>query len=333
MKIQMSTFSFKVRFFVIEANTSYSALLGRPWIHKYRVVPSTLHQCLKFLDGNGTQQRIIGNVSPYTTQESYHADAKYYFPVDGGRHQLGRVAPAADVMLRPGTTPTSEVKSLLAPCSPLILKTTRCSKSDMHGQASSAAHIGAQSSSLKGSDLSLSSTSQKVSSTTTAAKPLLLKARTPASTLITLRSSTKSLLTLANPPPKQLSSNTVEASPSSLTIGSSTGVREGSNLLTSNNDAPSSPSMQTERSPSKEALPTQEGVVKRRIAEIEKVIRGAPCVQPPSLYKSVTTPLEVWAIPNPSNSSPEPYSIRSLKHKNVSPYLNILTLTPMQRRY
>jgi len=86
VKIQMSTFSFKVRFFVIEANTSYSALLGRPWIHKYRVVPSTLHQCLKFLDGNGTQQRIIGNVSPYTTQESYHADAKYYFPVDGGRH-------------------------------------------------------------------------------------------------------------------------------------------------------------------------------------------------------------------------------------------------------
>jgi hypothetical protein len=35
VKIQMSTFSFKVRFFVIEANTSYSALLGRSWIHKY----------------------------------------------------------------------------------------------------------------------------------------------------------------------------------------------------------------------------------------------------------------------------------------------------------
>jgi hypothetical protein len=54
VKIQMSTFTFKVRFFVIEANTSYSALLGRPLIHKYRVVPSTLHQCLKFLDASGT---------------------------------------------------------------------------------------------------------------------------------------------------------------------------------------------------------------------------------------------------------------------------------------
>jgi hypothetical protein len=37
VKIQMSTVSFKVRFFVIEANTSDSALLGRPWIHKYQV--------------------------------------------------------------------------------------------------------------------------------------------------------------------------------------------------------------------------------------------------------------------------------------------------------
>jgi hypothetical protein len=67
VKIQMCTFSFKVRFFVIEANTSYSTLLGRPWIHKYRVVPSTLHQCFKFLDGNGTQQRIVGNFTPHTT--------------------------------------------------------------------------------------------------------------------------------------------------------------------------------------------------------------------------------------------------------------------------
>ena len=78
----MSTFSFKVRFYVIDANMSYSALLGRPWIHKYRVVPSTLHQCLKFLDGSKTQQRIIGNMSSYTIQEAYHVDAKYYFPVE-----------------------------------------------------------------------------------------------------------------------------------------------------------------------------------------------------------------------------------------------------------
>jgi hypothetical protein len=90
---------------------------------------------LKFLDGNRTQQRIICNASPYTTQESYHADVKYYFPVDGGRrHNVEALA--ADVMLKPGIVPTSEMKSLLALCSPLILKTTQGCKSDTHGHAS-----------------------------------------------------------------------------------------------------------------------------------------------------------------------------------------------------
>jgi hypothetical protein len=79
VKIQMSSFSFKARFFVIDSNTSYSALLGRPWIHKYHVVPSTLHQCLKFLNNKGEQHRIAANPMLYSIHESHHADAKYYF--------------------------------------------------------------------------------------------------------------------------------------------------------------------------------------------------------------------------------------------------------------
>ncbi|KAM1292030.1 hypothetical protein ACFX13_019381 [Malus domestica] len=35
-------------FHVIDVRTSYSLLLGRPWIYKNGVVVSTLHQCLKF---------------------------------------------------------------------------------------------------------------------------------------------------------------------------------------------------------------------------------------------------------------------------------------------
>ncbi|KAM2285939.1 hypothetical protein ACFX1S_038478 [Malus domestica] len=35
-------------FHVIDARTSYSLMLGRPWIHENGVVSSTLHQCLKF---------------------------------------------------------------------------------------------------------------------------------------------------------------------------------------------------------------------------------------------------------------------------------------------
>jgi hypothetical protein len=137
VKIQMSTFSFKVHFFVIEANTSYSALLGRPWIHKYRVVPSTLHQCLKFLDGKGAQQRIVGNSSSYTIQESYHADAKYYFPVEENMQQLGRTAPAADVLIQPGTAMTPEVRRLIMSCSPIISKSSsRNRKCNRRGKSS-----------------------------------------------------------------------------------------------------------------------------------------------------------------------------------------------------
>ncbi|XP_070035982.1 uncharacterized protein [Nicotiana tomentosiformis] len=43
----------EIKFHVIEGDMRYNALLGRPWIHNMRAVPSTLHQMLKFptLDG------------------------------------------------------------------------------------------------------------------------------------------------------------------------------------------------------------------------------------------------------------------------------------------
>ncbi|KAL4625463.1 hypothetical protein ACB092_05G028000 [Castanea dentata] len=38
-----------VLFHVIDAKTTYNILLGRPWIHGNGIVPSTLHQCFKYL--------------------------------------------------------------------------------------------------------------------------------------------------------------------------------------------------------------------------------------------------------------------------------------------
>ena len=35
------------RFHVIDSPVSYHALLGRPWLHKYKVMQSTYHQCVK----------------------------------------------------------------------------------------------------------------------------------------------------------------------------------------------------------------------------------------------------------------------------------------------
>nr|XP_009607773.1 uncharacterized protein LOC104101927 [Nicotiana tomentosiformis] len=38
----------EAKFYVNEGDMSYNTLLGRPWIHHMRAVPSTLHQVLKF---------------------------------------------------------------------------------------------------------------------------------------------------------------------------------------------------------------------------------------------------------------------------------------------
>jgi hypothetical protein len=66
---------------------------------------------LKFLDASDTQRRIIGNLSPYTVQEAHHVDAKYYFPVEDNKLQLGRVAPPTDIMLKPGASSTLRSRS------------------------------------------------------------------------------------------------------------------------------------------------------------------------------------------------------------------------------
>ncbi|XP_070041447.1 uncharacterized protein [Nicotiana tomentosiformis] len=39
---------FEIVFQLVDMETSYKFLLGRPWIHMARAVPSTLHQILKF---------------------------------------------------------------------------------------------------------------------------------------------------------------------------------------------------------------------------------------------------------------------------------------------
>ncbi|KAF2538156.1 hypothetical protein F2Q68_00021804 [Brassica cretica] len=41
--INMST-----KFLLVDCQSSYNMILGRPWIHDMRAVPSTLHQMVKF---------------------------------------------------------------------------------------------------------------------------------------------------------------------------------------------------------------------------------------------------------------------------------------------
>ena len=56
------------RFHVINSEVSYHVLLGRQWLHKYRLIPSTYHQCVKGRL-NGRPVRILANHNPFSQGE------------------------------------------------------------------------------------------------------------------------------------------------------------------------------------------------------------------------------------------------------------------------
>ncbi|KAK4566285.1 hypothetical protein RGQ29_002502 [Quercus rubra] len=71
-----------VLFHVIDAKTTYNMLLGRPWIYGNGIVPSTLHQCFKYLQSNKFTSKWDG---PYVVQEVYTNGAYKLIDNDGVR--------------------------------------------------------------------------------------------------------------------------------------------------------------------------------------------------------------------------------------------------------
>ncbi|XP_019237189.1 PREDICTED: uncharacterized protein LOC109217405 [Nicotiana attenuata] len=53
LSVDMSDTVQNTKFHVIGGDMRYNALLGRPWIHSIRAVPSTLHQMMKFPTKDG----------------------------------------------------------------------------------------------------------------------------------------------------------------------------------------------------------------------------------------------------------------------------------------
>ncbi|KAF8081582.1 hypothetical protein N665_0877s0001 [Sinapis alba] len=50
-----------IKFSVIDTKTQYNAILGTPWLHSMKAVPSTYHQCVKFLTKEGKIFTLAGN--------------------------------------------------------------------------------------------------------------------------------------------------------------------------------------------------------------------------------------------------------------------------------
>jgi len=62
---------------VINADTSYRILLGRPWLHDNYIVPSTLPQCMKYVK-DGEERRTDREMQPLNVYEVRDDDAKYF---------------------------------------------------------------------------------------------------------------------------------------------------------------------------------------------------------------------------------------------------------------
>ena len=65
------------RFHVINSKLSYHVLLGRPWLHKHRLIPSTYHQCVKGRL-NGRPVRIPANHNPFSQREVNFVETMFY---------------------------------------------------------------------------------------------------------------------------------------------------------------------------------------------------------------------------------------------------------------
>ncbi|XP_021774599.1 uncharacterized protein LOC110738496 [Chenopodium quinoa] len=63
----------QVKFLVIDTLSSYNMILGRPWIHEMRAIPSTYHQVIKFPTRWGIQE-IKGD--PKEAKECYKVALK-----------------------------------------------------------------------------------------------------------------------------------------------------------------------------------------------------------------------------------------------------------------
>uniref|UniRef100_A0A2N9GQ00 Integrase catalytic domain-containing protein n=1 Tax=Fagus sylvatica TaxID=28930 RepID=A0A2N9GQ00_FAGSY len=65
------------RFHVVNAEAPYHVLLGRPWLHKHKLVSSTYHQCVKGRL-NGKPIRIAANSCPFDHIKAHFVEAALY---------------------------------------------------------------------------------------------------------------------------------------------------------------------------------------------------------------------------------------------------------------
>ncbi|KAJ8619839.1 hypothetical protein MRB53_028368 [Persea americana] len=77
-RLQIGDLISDVTVYAIKTPSCYNILLGRPWIHKNGVVPSTLHWCIKFVGDDGLLHRVFADKKPFKGKEVHFADSHMY---------------------------------------------------------------------------------------------------------------------------------------------------------------------------------------------------------------------------------------------------------------
>ncbi|XP_038695469.1 uncharacterized protein LOC119992750 [Tripterygium wilfordii] len=81
--LEVANVTFNVPFVVMDISPTYSCLLGRPWIHTVRAIPSLLHQMLNLSNSSPIDAPMEGIESSFQSFEI--ANASY---VKEGRSPL-----------------------------------------------------------------------------------------------------------------------------------------------------------------------------------------------------------------------------------------------------
>ena len=78
LKCQIGDLKSEVTCYVIDADTSYNLLLGRSWIQHNSIVPSTLHQVMKYVEEMEKSETLIAERHPFKGVKNYFTDSLLY---------------------------------------------------------------------------------------------------------------------------------------------------------------------------------------------------------------------------------------------------------------
>ena len=100
------------KFHVINSEVSYHVLLGRPWLHMHRLIPSTYHQRVKGRL-NGRLVRILANYNPFGQEEVNFGETMFYDELEPNNESPMLRTPGAPVLEEEEGRGTCDLRDLL----------------------------------------------------------------------------------------------------------------------------------------------------------------------------------------------------------------------------